>query len=109
MEARITELEIKLGLSEDHLEELNRTVFRQQQQIDLLQAQIRELYLLMNRQAPVKCAIRATKSRRTIETGYQRPAGALSTPVMAYPGPTPRLLNQPRFISRAYRAGLTEQ
>ena len=52
MEARITELEIKLGLSEDHLEELNRTVFRQQQQIDLLQAQIRELYLLMQPAGP---------------------------------------------------------
>jgi SlyX protein len=52
MEARITELEIKLGLAEDHLEELNRTVFRQQQQIDLLQAQIREVYLLMQPAGP---------------------------------------------------------
>jgi len=52
MEARITELEIKLGLTEDHLEELNRTVFRQQQQIDLLQAQIRELYLLLQPAGP---------------------------------------------------------
>lgn len=52
MEARITELEIKLGLTEDHLEVLNRTVFRQQQQIDLLQAQIRELYLLMQPAGP---------------------------------------------------------
>lgn len=43
MESRISELEIKLGLAEDHLDTLNRTVFRQQQQIDLLQAQIREL------------------------------------------------------------------
>lgn len=43
MESRISELEIKLGLAEDHLETLNRTVFRQQQQIDILQAQIREL------------------------------------------------------------------
>lgn len=47
MEARITELDIKLGLTEDHLAELDRTVFRQQRQIDLLQAQVRELYLLM--------------------------------------------------------------
>lgn len=47
MEARITELEIKLGLGEEHVEELNRAVFQQQQQIDLLQAQIRELYRLM--------------------------------------------------------------
>ena len=52
MESRITELEIKLGLSEDHLEELNRTVFRQQQQIDLLQAQVRELYQLLQPAAP---------------------------------------------------------
>ena len=52
MESRITEIEIKLGLSEDHLEELNRTVFRQQQQIDLLQAQIRELYQLLQPAAP---------------------------------------------------------
>ena len=52
MEVRIAELEIKLGLTEDHLEELNRTVFRQQQQIDLLQAQIRELYLLMQPAGP---------------------------------------------------------
>lgn len=52
MESRITELEIKLGLSEDHLEELNRTMFRQQQEIDLLQAQIRELYQLLQPAAP---------------------------------------------------------
>ena len=52
MESRITELEVKLDLSEDHLEELNRTVFRQQQQIDLLQAQIRELYQLMQPAGP---------------------------------------------------------
>lgn len=47
MESRISELEIKLNLAEDHVEELNRTVFRQQQQIELLQAQIRELYQMM--------------------------------------------------------------
>ena len=42
-EARLTELEIKLGFTEDLLEELNRTVFRQQQQIDELQRHIRAL------------------------------------------------------------------
>ena len=41
---RLTELEIKLSLTEDMLEELNRTVFRQQEQIDLLQAQLQLLY-----------------------------------------------------------------
>ena len=52
MEARITELEIKLGLGEDHLEQLSRAVFRQQQQIDSLQAQVRELYQLMQPEPP---------------------------------------------------------
>ena len=46
MESKITELEIKLSHCEDHIEELNRTVFRQQQQLELLQAQLRELYQL---------------------------------------------------------------
>ena len=34
MEARLTELEVKLGFAEDLLDALNRTVYRQQQQID---------------------------------------------------------------------------
>lgn len=44
MESRITELEIKLSHCEDNIDALNHTVFRQQQQMELLQAQIRELY-----------------------------------------------------------------
>ncbi len=44
MNERLTELEIKLSLTEDLLDELNRTVYRQQEQIDLLQAQLRLLY-----------------------------------------------------------------
>jgi SlyX protein len=44
MTDRLTELEIKLSLTEDLVDELNRTVFRQQEQIDLLQAQLRVLY-----------------------------------------------------------------
>ncbi len=44
MKDRLTELEIKTSLTEDLVEELNRTVYRQQQQIDLLQAQLRLLY-----------------------------------------------------------------
>jgi SlyX protein len=43
VESIISELEIRLGLAEDHLDTLNRTIFRQQEQINLLQAQIREL------------------------------------------------------------------
>jgi SlyX protein len=34
--ARLDELEIKIGYADDLLDELNRTVFRQQQQIDQL-------------------------------------------------------------------------
>ena len=47
MNERLTELEIKISLTEDMVEELNRTVYRQQQQIDLLQAQLRLLYTQM--------------------------------------------------------------
>lgn len=43
MESRITELEIKISYTEDLVEELNRTVFRQQQQIDLLAKELRNL------------------------------------------------------------------
>jgi SlyX protein len=43
VESRITELEIKISYTEDLVEELNRTVFRQQQQIDLLAKELRNL------------------------------------------------------------------
>ena len=44
---RLTELEIKLSLTEDLVDELNRPVFRQQEQLDLLQAQLQLLYKQM--------------------------------------------------------------
>lgn len=40
MEDRLTEIEIKLGFAEDLLEALNRTVFRQQQQMEQLQREV---------------------------------------------------------------------
>jgi SlyX protein len=43
VESRITELEIKISYTEDLVEELNRLVFRQQEQIDLLFREIRTL------------------------------------------------------------------
>ncbi len=46
MESRLIELEIKVALQEDQLDALNLTVTRQQQQIDLLQEQLRHLYQL---------------------------------------------------------------
>ena len=44
MEDRLTELEIKLSLTEDTVDELNRLVFEQQRQLELMQAQLRLLY-----------------------------------------------------------------
>ncbi len=43
MQARLNELETKMSFAEDLLDALNRTVFRQQQQIDLLQQDVRAL------------------------------------------------------------------
>ena len=43
MDSRITELEIKLSYTEDLVETLNRTVYRQQEQIESLQRQILNL------------------------------------------------------------------
>ncbi len=42
-EQRLTELEIKASYAEDLLDQLNQTVFRQQQQIDLLLREMAEL------------------------------------------------------------------
>ena len=44
MQARLNELETKMSFAEDLLDALNRTVFRQQQQIDLLQQDVRALH-----------------------------------------------------------------
>lgn len=44
MESRLTELEIKVALQDEQLDALNLTVVRQQQQLDLLQEQLRHLY-----------------------------------------------------------------
>ncbi|HEX8989780.1 MAG TPA: SlyX family protein [Rhodocyclaceae bacterium] len=43
MEARIDELEVKLAFAEDLLEALNKTVYRQQLDIERLQKEVREL------------------------------------------------------------------
>ena len=43
MEARITELEIKISYTEDAVDALNRTIFRQQQQIDQLLGKVMAL------------------------------------------------------------------
>lgn len=59
MSDRITELEIKLAFSEDLLDELNRTVARQQQQIADLERHLRELRLQLQRSMPADPAMPA--------------------------------------------------
>ena len=51
-DARLTEIEIKLSYAEDLLEELNRTVFRQQEQIDRLQRVVSALVEQIEDMAP---------------------------------------------------------
>ena len=54
LEARITDLEIKISYSEDLVDELNHTIFRQQQQIDQLIKQVRTLGEQVQNVAPAE-------------------------------------------------------
>ena len=54
MEARISELEIKISFAEDMIDELNRTVYKQQQQIDRLLAQVETLRDQVQAAAPAE-------------------------------------------------------
>lgn len=56
MEAKLNELEAKMSLAEDLLDALNRTVFRQQQQIDRLQQDVRALRRQLQDAAPDELA-----------------------------------------------------
>lgn len=56
MESRLNELEAKISLAEDLLDALNRTVYRQQQQIDSLQQDIRALRQQLQEMAPAEAA-----------------------------------------------------
>ncbi|MFP5403376.1 MAG: SlyX family protein [Gammaproteobacteria bacterium] len=52
IEDRLDEIEAKLALAEDLIDTLNQTVFRQQERIDLLQAELRLLYAQLQAQQP---------------------------------------------------------
>jgi SlyX protein len=52
MESRLTDLEIKISFNEDQIEELNKVVYRQQQQIDFLTTQLRALREQVNNSQP---------------------------------------------------------
>ena len=54
MESRIEELEVKLSFAEDLIEQLNLAMFRQQQQIDQLQREVRELREQLRAAAPAE-------------------------------------------------------
>lgn len=49
---RITNLEVKLSFSEDLLEELNQTIYKQQQQIDAFIKEVKALKLQMASNLP---------------------------------------------------------
>ena len=52
--ARLAEIEAKLTFSEDMLEALNRTIYRQQQQIDHLQQALRALREVLDSASPAE-------------------------------------------------------
>ena len=54
MESRLIDLEIKISYTEDMVDELNRTIFRQQQQIDRLITEFRALREQVQSAAPAE-------------------------------------------------------
>ncbi len=56
MESRLNELEAKISLAEDLLDALNTTVYRQQQQIETLQQEVRDLRRQLRDAVPADAA-----------------------------------------------------
>lgn len=54
VEARLAEVEAKLAFAEDLIDTLNKTVFRQQEQLDLLQDQLRVLHRRLHDALPAE-------------------------------------------------------
>ena len=54
MESRLNDLEIKISYTEDMVDELNLTIFRQQQQIDQLIRQVTALREQVQNAAPAE-------------------------------------------------------
>ena len=54
LDTRIDELEVKAAFAEDLLDALNATVYRQQQQIERLQREVRELREQLAASAPAE-------------------------------------------------------
>lgn len=62
MESRLTNLEVKIAFQDDLLESLNRIVAAQQQQIDLLQEEMRILYEQIKSLSPSQVATSAEEA-----------------------------------------------
>jgi len=56
IQARLTELEVKLSFTEDLVDSLNHVVARQQEQIDLLQDELRAVFQQVQQMAPAEKA-----------------------------------------------------
>ncbi len=54
IEDRLSELEIKASYAEDLLDALNKTIFRQQQKIELLEDQVRHLHQQLQAAQPAE-------------------------------------------------------
>ena len=54
VDERITNLEIKLSFNEDLIEELNQTVYKQMQQIELLYKELKALQMQMANSMPAE-------------------------------------------------------
>ena len=67
---RLDDLEVKSGFAEDLLDELNLTVFRQQQQIDRLTRELLALREQFARSAPAPGAAGADDPRAEIPPHY---------------------------------------
>ena len=67
---RIADLEIRLAAAEDLVETLNLELFRQQQQLDLLQGQLRHLHRQMSNAAEANTAGAPRNARDEIPPHY---------------------------------------
>ncbi|MGB4466669.1 MAG: SlyX family protein [Azovibrio sp.] len=73
MENRLTDLEIKFSFAQDLLDELNRTVYRQQQQIDLLQQEMRLLQDQVQNQVQYASQDHTSQDQRPMNLGGELP------------------------------------
>ncbi len=69
-EDRITELEIRLAWQDDLLDNLNQALIRQQQQLDLMQQQLRRLYDMTTQQGQAESGSLLAQLQQEIPPHY---------------------------------------